>query len=213
MGNRPINRRPFRRRPWAKGKKRPTRWNASTNSINEDFATLNTQVPLETASGVPPLAIIADGQLDVEPWADDQEVTVDRIVGSLLFWGWSEAALAGHQAPIDVILKLGIVLNEELTAEDPAPIVNRRLFDQEDLEDTEWMWLHAVHLTPAVTIVNAEGLVAYRYSYTLPIDLRNRRKIGQRDELALYAAANPTASGFDFSIQSYTDVRCILMSR
>lgn len=206
MGNRPINRRPWRRKPW--GKKRPTRWNASTNGTNEDSVALNTVVyPASTTAG--PIAVLCDGQIDVEPWADEQEVTIDRIVGSLHFYGYSLADTL--ESARDVILKVGIVLNEELTDDSPAPVVTKLMFDQESNEDTEWIWLHSkvLEATPVLT-----GTTWVKnFQYTIPIDIRNRRKIGQKDELAVYAQWATSGSGYLVQLQSYCDVRCILMSR
>lgn len=216
MGNGPIRRRPWRRKPW--GKKRPTRWNASTNGVAVgSFESLQTAVfPGDEA--VAPLAIICDGQIDVEPWADEQEVTIDRVVGQVHFV-WRSTSNDPGLRPISLLLKLGIVLNEELSAEVPAPTVNRHLFDQEDLEDTEWMWLHGHMLTPYHTPDSVTNGGSDYGVYTVDIDLRNRRKIGQRDELALYAAyVGMSASGavvdsIEVNVQAYTDLRCILMSR
>lgn len=210
--NRPINRSPFRRKPW--GKKRPTRWNASTNGVDENGVALNTVVyPGSTPTG--PIAIICDGQVDVEPWADEQEVTIDRIVGSILIYGYSIGL--GDGSPMtakDAILKVGIVLNEELTDESPAPVVEKQLFDQESYEDTEWMWLHTAVLPSTNLVWHTDTTTWYRtYQYTIPVDIRNRRKIGQRDELAVYAQFLSSGSGYTISLQSYTDLRCILMSR
>jgi len=210
---RPINRRPWRKKPWAK--KRPTRWNASSNGINGDGEALATAVPFYLEGGTPPIAIIADGQLDVEPWADEQEVTIDRIVGSIMISGRSGTESAGFFPP-HLILKMGIVLNEELTDGIPAAVVTKDLFNQESLEDTEWMWLDSRVCTPFTDTLDTAGLRTWHYAMTEYIDLRNRRKIGQKDELALYAQfglAQTYSIPFDVQLQSYTDVRCILMSR
>lgn len=213
--NKPINRRPWRKKPWAK--KRPTRWNAVTNGIDSGIegtdALLNEQVPIELENGVAPFTVLVSGQVDVEPWADEQEVTLDRIVGTLSFHGYSTNTVGGAGTwPVDIMLKCGIVLNEEVTSENPAPVVMRRLFDQEDLEDTEWMWLWSGKLVPVV-VLDENGIWTYRYVLNIPLDIKNRRKIGQQDELTLYCAANPATSGYDFNVQGYTDLRCILMSR
>lgn len=210
MGNRPINRRPWRKKPW--GKKRPTRWNSSTNGATDGLALNTTVLPGGlTPGGEPPLAIIADGQIDVEPWADEQEVTIDRIVGSVCFTGYSRSASISFN-PRNVLLKMGIVLNEELSGD--GSLVTRNLWDQEDLEDTEWMWLKCFAVEPKAysgDYVNGTGY--FHYATTVDIDLRNRRKIGQKDELALYASYVVTASDYEVQLLSYTDLRCILMSR
>lgn len=217
MGNRPINRRPFKRPPW-RTKKRPTRWNAVSNGLIEDGFAQATLVPFAYGGSQPaagPLAILVDGQVDVEPWADEQEVTLDRIVGTLIFAGRSQVLSPGFFPP-PVLLKLGICLNEELTDESPAPLNQKAMFEQESLEDTEWMWLHSVVLEPQYDTQAADGSRAEHFRYNVPVDIRNRRKIGQKDELALYGMCTILGSytpPWDIQVQSYTDVRCILMSR
>lgn len=211
---RPINRRPWRKKPWAK--RRPTRWNAVTNGANEDAIVLNTvMLPSLLADGNAPLSILVDGQVDVEPWADDQEVTIDRIVGAIHVYGRWVYPLPNSTIPPMPLVKLGIVLNEELSKDTLTAVPTRNLFDQEDLEDTEWMWLYS-SLPPASLAwppiqVSDNGVATCHWS--VPVDIRNRRKIGQSDQLALYGSWCATTTDYQISLQTYTDVRVILMSR
>lgn len=220
MGNRPINRRPWRRKPWRKS--RPTRWNASTNQAN-DGVILNTSLFITTPDGNAPIAALVDGQVDVEPWADDQEVTVDRIVGSIHLHGYFQSYFPSgtntlaNKVPL---IKLGIVLVEEISKDPASAAPTRNLFDQEDLEDTEWMWLWSGFPEPwsvrtaAFTTSGAPTANVFStFAMSIPIDIRNRRKIGQSDVLALYGEYAAPGPEYDISVLSYTDVRTILMSR
>lgn len=221
-----ANQRPIRRPrvpAWKRGKRRPTRWNAVTNQA-DDAVLLNTAVMPTIPDGNPPIAILVDGQIDVEPWADEQEVTLDRIVGNLAFHGNFDyyapagSAVFAAKAPY---LKVGIVLLEELSKDPASNVPTRNLFDQEDLEDTEWMWLWSgfpeVFYPHLYVTANQDGVPGVtgvmRFHLNIPVDIRNRRKIGQNDQLALYAEWASPSPEYDITVQSYTDVRCILMSR
>lgn len=222
-----ANQRPIRRPrvpAWKRGKRRPTRWNAVTNQA-DDAVLLNTAVMPTIPNGNPPIAVLVDGQIDVEPWADEQEVTLDRIVGNLAFHGYFQSYFpSGTYTLANKVpyLKVGIVLLEELSKDPASNVPTRNLFDQEDLEDTEWMWLwsgfpeHFVQANVAAAIPNdgqPTNNIFTKFVLNIPVDIRNRRKIGQNDQLALYAEWASPSPEYDISVQSYTDVRCILMSR
>jgi len=213
---RPINRRPWRKKPWAK--KRPTRWNAVTNQA-DDGILLSTVVLPTIPLGNPPIAVLVDGQLDVEPWADEQEVTLDRIVGAFHFYGNATEPASGSDATSAKLplLKVGIVLAEELSKDPASNVPTRNLFDQEDLEDTEWMWLWSgfpdVYYQSETDQPTAGNNGIVKYAHSIFVDIHNRRKIGQNDQLLLYAEWASPSNNYDISMQSYTDVRCILMSR
>lgn len=219
--NRPINRRPFRRPPWRKNKTRPTRWNAVTTGADETAIAVALPVTPETGVGTAPLITLVSGQVDVEPWADDQEVTVDRIVGTICFYGTYIVDTTSTQLTAKFpLIKAGIVLNEELSF-DVTDTVERNLWDQEDLEDTEWMWLNMG--MPTLTQASVQQVATnggapiangvYVFGREIPVDIRNRRKIGQSDELALYATWVSPKAGFNISMDAYVDLRVILMSR
>lgn len=212
MGNRPINRRPWRKKPWAR-KVRPTRWNAATNGAT-DSVVLNTLLPANVAAGLggnQPLYEIVNGQVDVEPWADDQEVTLDRIVGSLLLYGATSRELDVSGYPRPVIAKFGILVVEDSGG---VGVPSIDLFDQEEFEDYEWLWLHTLVLPWDAYLPNSSENEGYGIvNHTIPLDIRNRRKIGQGDQLVMYGCFAAMASGWTVSIQTYLDVRTILMSR
>lgn len=213
--NKPINRRPWRKKPWAK--RRPTRWNAVTNEVNDGILLNTTVFPSPTSGGTAPIAVLVDGQIDVEPWADEQEVTLDRIVGAIHLYGYAIEPSSGANTlgPKLPLIKMGIVLNEEISAD--AAVPTRDLWNQEDLEDVEWLWLWSgfpdtyLSQTPLNPPTASNGIA--KFAHSVYVDIKNRRKIGQMDQLALYASwAVPTAD-YTVEVLSYTDVRCILMSR
>lgn len=215
---RPIRRGrvPFRRgRRWT-SKARPKRWNAVATGLSTTTFPLYTVPPiLGSALTAPAPAILVSGQVDVEPWADDQEVTVDRIIGNIgLRTEWtysSDDALWG----VDYMVKLGILVHEEVTQDVSQMELN--MFDQETMEDYEWMWLW----TGLVTEFTNNGTriadvnVFSSATVNIPVDIKNRRKVGQSDELLLFAQY---ARLYDFasmteSVQMSVDLRTILMSR
>lgn len=216
--SRPIRRGrvPFRRgRRWT-SKARPKRWNAVATGLSTTTFSLYTVPPiLGSALTAPAPAILVSGQVDVEPWADDQEVTVDRIIGNIgLRTEWtysSDDALWG----VDYMVKLGILVHEEVTQDVSQMELN--MFDQETMEDYEWMWLW----TGLVTEFTNNGTriadvnVFSSATVNIPVDIKNRRKVGQSDELLLFAQY---ARLYDFasmteSVQMSVDLRTILMSR
>lgn len=196
--SRPINRRPWRRAPWRKSS-RPKRWISLNSGISIadpvvaappwNFSLMSD----DASSGQPPAVTLATGQLDVEPWADNQEVLIDRIVGDINIRGiaanvW-DAEPAYIVAPA-VYLRLGMLVQEEGDATSPPLIA---LGNDEHLEDYEWMWLAS--FTPQEWNYTPTGGTAGTYiagmgfSQTLHLDLRVKRKLGQTDQLLLYAQA------------------------
>lgn len=192
MGNRPINRRPWRRAPWRKKSSRPHRWialNCSANVSEECSITPPWDVPCVNSAGVQPVVTLAAGQVDVEPWADNAEVTVDRIVGQINLQGsviqtFTEAPPVAT-APATWI-RLGILVQEEGDSTS-APFMN--MWTDEHLEDFEWMWLREIipsnwNYCPGSTTTGPSG---WGFTETIDLDLRVRRKLGATDNLLLYA--------------------------
>lgn len=192
--SRPINRRPFRRPPWRKSS-RPYRWislnsGGASNADGVLSATPWSLLPVASA-GQPPNIVLAAGQSDVEPWADNQEIRVDRIVGDLNIRG---AVSHTFVSPVDVPLappmyiRLGLIVQEEGDAT-TAPFIN--LFSDEHLEDFEWMWLYSSCAQGWNYIPYADADLYNRsgigFQFRIPMDLRVRRKLGQTDTLLLYA--------------------------
>lgn len=204
---RPINRRPWRKKPWAK-KVRPTRWNAASTSYTPEVGAGLNIVDVYNVGAVPlvaPTFTLVSGEVDVEPWADDQEVTLDKVIGRLTFWSqWSTTS----NTVMPPYLKVGILLLEELTQDvDPVRI---NLYEQETWEDYEWLWLWAGSMELLGTSSNGESAYGRK---DLDVFTKNRRKIGQSDELVVYAQSADGVTAAIATVKAACDVRTILMSR
>lgn len=188
--SRPINRRPWRRAPWKKNA-RPFRWislNAGRTLVSTGVASVGWLFSPAATGGVQPEIVLAAGQTDVEPWADNQEITIDRIVGQVTVSGtalanFSEVPPALYAPAVEY--RLGMLVQEEGDATS-APFIN--LFDDEHLEDFEWMWLYqGVPANWNYQSTSAAEVGSWGFTETIPLDLRVRRKLGQTDSLLLYA--------------------------
>lgn len=220
--NRPIRRGriPFRR------PQRPKRWGASVDAmeflpeIGQNGGLISTVIPsalTDAEAGSVPVQTFLVGEFDVAPWADEQEVRLDRIVGSI-----GIAGVVGDPNPDlpvnPFVVRMGLIVNEELTDDGTADEVRRNLWDYTDLQEAEWMWLHQSVILPArdtnPTVSEALGYV----SFNLPVDIRNRRKIGQKDELALYCSYSYFASSSlgppsTFNVRIVPAVRMVMVSK
>jgi len=180
MANQRLRRRGYRRtaRPT-----RPKRWSASATILNEEpVGLLAPVIPFTNPpTGNAPLDALISGEFDVAPWADEQEVRVDRVVGDISVAGIVTAGLGG--AP-PTYIRMGIIVAEDVSDDPTAPDPTRELFDQSDLEEAEWMWLHQFAPT-YVGVGTGDWLVA---GYNYHLDLRVRRKLGHKDVMYLYAA-------------------------
>lgn len=215
MGNRPINRRPWRRKPWGKRSQRPKRWNAVTLSRTGEGASVPDFVTVSLATAaLPPVLTLVSGQIDVEPWADEQEVLLDRVVGSITLGAtafWDSGDIISSPSPF---VKLGLLVNEEISQEvGSLPMLD--MWDQETMEDYEWMWMWSGYLEHITTRLLTGTQYLTEYNLKIDIDLRNRRKIGQSDELNLYGSFAPAYFHGDYipSVQAGVDVRTMLVSK
>lgn len=214
---RPIRRRPWRRPPW-RGTKRPKRWNASINYYiidgDDSRARLGPIIIPEGILPALPVATLVSGQVDVEPWADEQEVTLDRLVGSIELRALQQWTASEVIEPPMPYVKMGILVNEEIN--ETVDGTQIAIFEQERLEDYEWMWLWGGYMDHVLTrrIDEAEPEYASTFRSRIELDLHNRRKIGQGDELNLYAQVlSDTTLVIAPLAQLIVDVRTILMSK
>jgi len=189
--------------PFRKGKRwisnaRPKRWGAVTDVVVDEpigsEGAILTVIPsalTEFTEGSLPVETLLDGEFDVATWADEQEVLIDRVVGTISLVGDVSRSETVFIFPPPAIVRLGIVVHEDKTADLTADDPRRKLFDQNDLQETEWMWLKQVTLCSSEdSLSQGESLTqpyAYQVAMDIDIDLRNRRKLGQRDQLFLYA--------------------------
>lgn len=209
MGNRPINRRPWRKKPWSKSKVRPTRWNAAYAGYSPEAGFGLNEVDVFNVGAVPlvdSVFTLVSGQVDVEPWADDQEVTLDKVIGRLTFWAqWDPEGTTWHPP----YLRVGILLLEELTQDiDP---VRLNLYEQETWEDYEWVWMWSGSME--LTAVAEQGEPTLYARKDLDVYTKNRRKIGQSDELVVFAQSADGVTAALATVKATCDIRTILMSR
>lgn len=215
---RPINRRPWRRPPWRKSN-RPKRWISLNSGVTIDSSSFLVEPWSAAGPGdAAPVVTLAAGQVDVEPWADNQEVTIDRIVGQINLQGvayqtFTEVpALATAPA---TIIRLGMMVQEEADATS-SPLLS--LFSDEVLEDYEWMWLREV--VPSNWNYGASttpDLQGWGFTESIHIDSGLRRKLGQTDNLLLYCnSGTVTGSGVETQAVFVTGshlLRSIFMSK
>lgn len=207
-----ANQRPIRRPrvpAWKRGKRRPIRWNAASTGYTPEVGSGLNIVDVYGVGAVPlvsPSFILVDGQVDVEPWADEQEVTLDKTIGRLTFWATYSSIGATIHPPY---LKVGIILLEEITQGVDLPEYN--LFEQETWEDYEWMWMWAGSMELVGHDAGAETGYARK---DLDVYTKNRRKIGQSDQLVVFAqqADGPGVAALA-TVKAACDIRTVLMSR
>jgi len=180
-----ANQRPIRRPPtprWKRGRRRPVRW-LDANSTRAEAGLCNQVVWDLFCEPSAPIAILLDGDADWD-WADRSNVRIDRILGTIS-WDANAARITtgvstGIPAYLDV--RLGI-----LAVEDGLP-ETIDLFDPENLEEYEWMWLyHSMGRTQrGYQPVGEEVLHWMDQSDNIPIDIRTRRSLGKKDKVVLY---------------------------
>jgi len=212
---RPIRRGkiPFFRRS---RKKRPTRWLGYTQEANGDGNIAALTLPY-AGDVEAPILVVVDGDQDVVPWADEQEITIDRVVGSLTTLFHNQLT----DPPVSIALlnppmaRYGLLVVENFDTADP-PLIN--LWDLDAYEQYEWMWLRDVIREESTTSVLQDGGDTVQYNMTqTQIDLRVRRKLGPKDQLLLYGSVGrpdaPSQSGYMFFGYSIPALRVIAMSR
>jgi len=216
-----ANQRPIRRGkiPFFRRKRRPTRWQAYTQeATNPTGEIASLLLPLASNDLLGPILVLIDGAQDVEPWADDQEVTLDRIVGSLCtqFTEVYTAVPTVVEQAHRVFARYGLLVAEELEPTTPPQI---NLWDSDALEQYEWMWLADVvpeESTSSIELDDTTTVVRSNLTRT-PLDVRVRRKIGPSDQLLLYGSAGrmeaASAGDQQFFARVVPCLRTILMSR
>lgn len=203
---RPINRRPWRKAPWSRSAARPKRWNAAFEGHSVGELTERILADAGVVPNVGPIATLVSGQVDVEPWADAQEVLLDRTIGRIHLY--SSTASDGHSyAPY---VRLGLIVQEEVEAAGAGGVdeVKLALAEQEVWEDYEWMWMWSGPLDFVWgTSTNLH------WGKTIEFDIGNRRKIGQSDELNLYGQSFRYPAMDAAAVGLIMDVRTMLVSK
>lgn len=113
-------------------------------------------------------------------WADNSEVRIDRILGSISWDSWLSVGDLTAGCPIPVVVRLGILATEGDASN--APVVN--LFDPEDLEEQQWMWLYSSQGDHSVAMYDT---IIHRTQWdNIDVDIRTRRTLGKKDSVWLY---------------------------
>lgn len=199
MGNRPINRRPWRRRPRIK---RAVQWfdGLSAGSFDRESG----DEPFTLPCIIPQLPIICDSFADEGDarshvrtvWAgptdaahlDSSNALIERIVGSIEVRAFVDTNPAPFILPL---VRFGLLAVEEVPPGDAAELQQISLFQNEHIQRYEWMWLHQCALVSQNTTVTdaVYGLA------NVELDVRVRRSLGKQDAVFLYASfVTPVAS-------------------
>lgn len=216
MGNRPINRRPFRRPPWRTRTKRPVRWIES----NSHSSNLDAGVPWVYYSALQPagttqsprIMLWGDDDLD---WMDANEATVERTVGTITLSS-VVTVLPGVFLTLPVV-RMGILLCEELDSQNSAATID--LWERESVEEHEWLWLNQTGdwSFNGDYVNGGEARKAYRAD--VPLDLRVRRTMGKRDALCLYwqwglqSNLETDLPGFDLTCTGHYMLRSLIKTK
>jgi hypothetical protein len=132
------------------------------------------------------------GDLDTE-WADANEVVVERIVGDVRVatsrtgLGSSSPVILAQRLPV---VRMGLlVLEETVSPATAAPPEAPSLWNNDDLQDAEWMWLHQVAFDVVQIVPDTgpqPGPYGSMHSWShFHLDVRVKRKLGRRDALVM----------------------------
>lgn len=212
-----ANQRPIRtpRTPrWRRGRFTPRktarRWIDcnSSRASETGLCDLNASfVDCDDTNSYQPLAILLDGDADWD-WADSSEVRVDRIIGSLSWYHAFTAAASGATIgqPPPITMRWAVLATEENHTTTP----NIDLFDPENLEEYQWMWL-----SDSIGNLSHAGNSLWQYN-TESVDISTRRSLGKKDRVLLYAQykylLTPQAGGTGLQPRMWWQLRSILRS-
>jgi len=194
-----------------RGPKRPVRWAGTSVEPLGDGSVGAFPIGL-AGTQEPPICDLIDGPNDVEPWSDANEITVDRVVGSIS----SFVNLAFTAEPANSFMLANPVIRYGILKTDgTTPDVD--LFDQAQIEELQWLWLHQHTTDTARTGDVTAGAGSSGWS-TFQVDTRCRRKIGRTDTLSLYATAGFLTGPLDSNIAnllitSIPLLRVVMLSR
>lgn len=215
--SRPINRSPFRRKPW-KLSQRSGRWtecNVSALLGDCQFGIQPFVCAVEDPVAMQPgTRELLAGDFDME-WADKSHVKIDRVVGDISLA--TRAIIVGNEWSVP-ILRMGLLVVEEV--EDIASWVPPNLFVREDVEEFSWMWLWQSSFEGMVPplvygdgpVVEAPFFSGVRVFDKVHLDLRVKRKLGKKDHLVmLHHAAQAAPTPINFSAGAVHFLRAMLV--
>jgi len=181
--SRPINRSPFRRKPWARTR-RPASWHEclSTGASlaltpGYPWADLNPPTVSTSITAEHTFRELLGGQSDAL-YLDRETVRIDRIVGDIQFYTSRETGGTLSRPPV---VRLGLILEADgdvSTAPDSA-----NLWDSTSLGESKWQYLE--ELSPTPVVYTLESLRVAEYYWSTHLDVRTKRSLGKRDRLWL----------------------------
>lgn len=132
------------------------------------------------------------GQLDL-PYIDKSEIRFDRMVGTISFRCYVSEVGA---VPNPAVVRFGI-----LAVEDTDRVYQTiDLWDPESVEEYEWMWIEQFSFpnqTP-FTLGSEPPLTYIQHAmHDVKLDIRTRRKLGQKDSIVLYAQHREMGDGLN----------------
>lgn len=225
-----ANRRGIRapRQNWRRGRRRPSRWidcnstQASAGAVGAGSIIIQAGTPAESAAGYRELVV---GDIDTE-WADANEVLVERVVGDISMSGYDILssltdetellALAQSWVSMGPLTRIGLVVVEDVDDSETS-ITVPSLFEFDDVQDTEWMWLFQLG-SPNETHVQVDetnDAGVRMWTHDLHIDVRVKRKLGRRDRLLLVHEFALRGAAFlgEHSVSVHPLLRCLVTTK
>jgi len=180
MGNRPINRRPFRRPPWRnKGAKGERGWvSGMTSGLDwNQIPVRGTATPWAGSLVTQVFLIDAAEMLDHE---DNMKVV--RTIGEI-------HVVADGTQPDDVMVRVGILETEERTDLNTG-VSTIDYVSPSNLDDVDrsWMWLDT-GFVPQRTTSGADVLILPGKPCRFDVDTKSARRLKANDRLSLFVEA------------------------
>lgn len=216
-----ANRRPIRRgRIPFRRSKRPVRWvDANSSQLAEDTLFLpagSIFLPALGGEFTQNYRELVLGDVDTS-WSDANDVLLERLVGEVSVFAKSfqvtpdqgaESAVFSYAGLVFPVVRMGIVLLEDVDDDNTTPPIPPGLWTADDLRDGEWLWLTQVREFPSAHMYVGEdpGLATVQVK-DIHLDLRVKRKIGRRDRLVL---CHEFATVGNVGSSNAVDVQCLL---
>jgi len=180
MGNRPINRRPFRRPPWRnKGAKGERGW-LSGMTAGLDW----NQIPVRgSATPFSPSLVTQVFLVDGAEMLDHEDnMKVVRTIGEI------HLTPDGTQ-PDDVLVRMGILETEERT-DFSTGVATVDYVSPSNLDDVDrsWMWLGTVYV-PSRGTAGSDVYILPGQNRRIDIDTKSARRLKANDRLSLFIEA------------------------
>lgn len=180
MGNRPINRKPFRRPPWrTKGKAGERGWLSGMTS-GMDW----NQMPVRgSATPWDPLLVVQIDLVDAAEMVDHEDnMKVVRTIGEIQI-------IADGTQPDDVVIRAGILevpgrIDLTSSSETIDYVSPSELNDQ----DRSWLWL-GTGLAPNRIVGGTNPSIQYLGHCRFEVDTKSSRRLKDNDRLCLFIEA------------------------